>query len=464
MSRTVGFISLGCPKNLVDSEVMLGHLDREGYRVVAEPDEAEVLVVNTCGFIEAAREESIRTILEAAELKRSGRCRRLVVAGCMVQRYHRELSREIPEVDAFVGLDELERIVGSVGGDSAPTVTPAARLPGRREAPPDAAPAAAPWIAGPSRKLYDSAAPRRLAGPPWSAYLKVAEGCDQTCSFCAIPGFRGAFRSRRLSDLRAEAEELAARGVRELNLISQDTTSFGRDLGLEEGPALLLESLAEIEELRWIRLFYLYPNRVSELLVETMARLDRVVEYVDLPLQHSHREVLRRMRRGGSGESHLRLLERFRRAMPEVALRTTFLVGFPGESEEEFSELLEFLREARFDAAGVFTYSHEEGTPAGALEDDVPREIKEDRRDRLMTLQQEISAERNRSRVGGRFELLCEGVCDETEHLLQGRLRGQAPEVDGRVLINEGAAEAGRMVTVEITEAHPYDLVGKVVS
>jgi ribosomal protein S12 methylthiotransferase len=421
-------------------------------------------VVNTCGFIDAAREESVRTILEVAELKKSGRCRRLVVAGCMVQRYHRELAREIPEIDEFVGLDELEGIVGRVEGAPPTTSPPGGLLPAHGSAAPETSPSTATWIAGPSRKLYDAGAPRRLAGPPWTAYLKVAEGCDQSCSFCAIPAFRGAFRSRRLSDLRAEAEELAGRGVRELNLISQDTTSYGRDLGLEEGPALLLESLAEIEELRWIRLFYLYPNRVTDRLLEAMARLDRVVEYVDLPLQHAHREVLRRMRRGGSAGAHLRLLERFRRAMPEAALRTTFLVGFPGETEEEFSELLDFVREARFDAAGVFTYSHEEGTPAEALRDDVPRELKEERRDRLMTLQQEISTERNRARLGLRLEVLCEGVCEETEHLLQGRLRGQAPEVDGRVLINEGRAAAGEFVTVEITEAHPYDLVGRVVA
>jgi ribosomal protein S12 methylthiotransferase len=434
---------------------MLGHLERAGHVLVDDPAGAEVVVVNTCGFIDAAREESVETILDAARLKREGRCRRLVVAGCMVQRYHRELASEIPEIDAFVGLDELGRISGRVAPDGAAT---GPELPTFRRDPE----VATPWIGGPSRRLYDAATPRTLSGPPWSAYLKVAEGCDQQCSFCAIPTFRGAFRSRRLGDLQDEARRLAASGVRELNLISQDTTSFGRDLGLEEGPALLLEALAEIEELRWIRLFYLYPNRVTGRLVETMARLSRVVEYVDIPLQHAHPDVLRRMRRGGSDASHLRLLERFRQAMPDVAIRSTFIVGFPGETDHEFEALLDFVAESHLDVASVFAYSHEEGTHAGGGPDDVPPELKEERRGRLLAAQEAVSLERNLERVGRTFEVLCEGPCEDDGGRSQGRLRGQAPEVDGRVVVEGEGATAGDFVPVTITEASPLELVGRV--
>jgi ribosomal protein S12 methylthiotransferase len=406
----VGVISLGCAKNLVDTEVMLGHLDRSGCTYVRDPAEADVLVVNTCSFIGPAREESVQAILEAAEHKKKGRVRRLVVAGCLVQRYADELKDSLPEVDAFIGLDELHRIVESVE-------------PG---AGPDGGDAAVPtW--GPSRYLYDDATPRRLATPPWTAYVKIAEGCDHTCSFCPIPSFRGAFRSRAPESVLAEARRLAAEGALEINLIAQDSSHYGRDLGIDEGPAALLEGLDAIEELRWIRLHYLYPNTITPRLIETMARLPRVARYVDLPLQHAHSDTLARMLRGGSATGHLRLIEKFRDAMPDVAVRTTLIVGFPGETDDEFRALLDFVRE------------------------------------QVMELQREIAFENNRLRVGRTVDVLVEGAHAETEHLLAGRMSTQAPDVDGQVLINDGTAPPGRIVPVELTDTAGYDLVGRIV-
>lgn len=456
----VGVISLGCAKNLVDSEVMLGHLARAGCVFVQDPAEADVILVNTCGFIEAAREESLETILEAAELKKTGRLKRLVVAGCMVQRYADELKNTLPEVDAFIGLDQLDRVVESTGVEPRKAVLtsdlPLLR-PGKRAAGPTAT---AAW--GPSTYLYDEHTPRSLATPAWTAYLKIAEGCDHTCAFCAIPSFRGLFRSRDLDSIRAEAEALSQRGVREVSLIAQDSSHYGRDIGLTEGLAALLTGLNDIEALRWIRLHYLYPNTITQKLIDTMAALPRVVDYVDLPLQHAHPATLKRMRRGGSGETHLKLLDRFRAAMPDGALRSTFIVGFPGETEDEFAALLEFVDAARFDHLGVFTYSHEESTPAYTTVDDVPTEVKESRRDRLMELQRGIATAANEGRVGRTVEVLVEGAHAETEHLLVGRTRGQALDVDGQVLINDGQAAAGSFVRVELTDVAGYDLVGRI--
>ncbi len=456
----VGVISLGCAKNLVDSEVMLGHLARAGCVFVQDPAEADVILVNTCGFIEAAREESLETILEAAELKKTGRLKRLVVAGCMVQRYADELKNTLPEVDAFIGLDQLDRVVESTGVEPRKAVLtsdlPLLR-PGKRAAGPTAT---AAW--GPSTYLYDEHTPRSLATPAWTAYLKIAEGCDHTCAFCAIPSFRGLFRSRDVDSIRAEAEALSQRGVREVSLIAQDSSHYGRDIGLTEGLAALLTGLNDIEALRWIRLHYLYPNTITQKLIDTMAALPRVVDYVDLPLQHAHPATLKRMRRGGSGETHLKLLDRFRAAMPDGALRSTFIVGFPGETEGEFAALLEFVDAARFDHLGVFTYSHEESTPAYTAVDDVPTEVKESRRDRLMELQRGIATAANEGRVGRTVEVLVEGAHAETEHLLVGRTRGQALDVDGQVLINDGQAAAGSFVRVELTDVAGYDLVGRI--
>jgi ribosomal protein S12 methylthiotransferase len=442
----VGIISLGCAKNLVDTEVMLGHLDRAGCEVAKDPDDADVLLVNTCGFIDAAREESIQTILEAAEHKKSGRVRRLIVAGCMVQRYPEELRESLPEVDAFIGLDQLDRVVEEV--------RPGARGSGLLEI------ASSPR---PSRYLYDDRTARRLATPGWTAYVKIAEGCDHSCSFCAIPAFRGTFRSRELESVVSEARALAERGVREINLIAQDSSHYGRDRGDADALPRLLGALDTIEALRWIRLHYLYPNTVTDRLIDAMARLERVVKYVDLPLQHAHPETLARMRRGGSAASHLRLLERFDAAMPAAAKRTTFIVGFPGETEEEFRALLEFVAAARFNHLGVFTYSHEEGTGSAELPDDVPQEVKDERRSRLLELQQTIAFEANREMLGRTVEVVVEGAHPETPDLLVGRMSTQALDVDGQVLINDGVAPPGTFVEVELTGTAAYDLVGRIV-
>ena len=457
----IGFVSLGCAKNTVDSEVMLGHLARDGAALTSDPGQADVIVVNTCGFIDAAREESIETILEMARLKTTGRLRRLVVAGCLVQRHRDELEREIPEIDAFVDLDGLAGI-GAAAGLRAPSApSPLRRLPAL-----GVTPAAAPASVEPdwpaSTYLYDATTPRLRTSPPWTAWLKMAEGCDNTCAFCAIPSFRGRFRSRPLPDILLEARRLAGEGVREINLVAQDSTAWGSDLGLSDGPARLLDALSSIESLRWIRLFYVYPNKLQDSLLDAMAGSERVARYVDMPLQHASRAVLARMRRGGSADSHLRLLDRIRTRVPGVTLRTTVLVGFPGETAAEFRELLAFLREASFDHLGAFAYSHERGTPAISMADDVPSDVKEERRARVMELQERIALRRARARIGDTLTVLCEGACPETEHLLQGRHEGQAPEVDGRVLINEGSAAPGTFVRVRITAAHPFDLVGRV--
>lgn len=445
----IAFVSLGCSKNLVDTEVMLGHLDAAGCVFTTDPAEAEVLVVNTCGFIEAAREESIRTILAAAEHKRTGALRRLVVAGCMVQRYGEELRRELPEVDAFVDLDELPAIVGAAGLPA--PARPRSDLPIVSSGP------------RPATFLYGAETPRRLATPRWTAYVKIAEGCDHTCSFCAIPAFRGAFRSRPEEDVIAEATALARRGVREINLVAQDSSHYGRDRGERDALPRLLRGLDAVEALRWIRVHYLYPNTVTDGLVDAMASLPRVVKYVDLPLQHAHPETLRRMRRGGSAASHAALLERFRSAMPEGALRTTLIVGFPGETDGEFRELCDFVREVRFDHLGVFAYSHETSTSAHELADDVPAEVKEERRATLMEIQQEIVAAAHREKLGRVVEAVVEGPHEETDLLLAARMTTQAPEVDGRILVNDGTAAPGSFVKVELTEVAGYDLVGGIV-
>jgi ribosomal protein S12 methylthiotransferase len=460
VSRTkVGVISLGCSKNLVDTEVMLGHLDRAGCAFVQDVADADVLIVNTCGFIEAAREESIQTILDAAKLKSTGRLKRLVVAGCMVQRYRDELTRELEgDVDAFVGLDELDAIVEATRAARPLPVAARSNLPILGQAKPSA-----PQVGNRlSRYLYDATTPRKLATPPWTAFVKIAEGCDHTCSFCAIPSFRGSFRSRPANDIVAEAEALARRGVREINLIAQDSSHFGRDRGDDAGLAGLLARLDAVNDLRWLRVHYLYPNTVTDRLIDTMARCTRVVNYIDMPLQHADPGTLKRMRRGGSAESHLELLGRFRTAMPDAAMRSTFIVGFPGETEQEFDALLDFVRAARFDHLGVFAYSHEEGTFAERADDDVPEPLKNERRDRLMTVQQGIAFEQNEARVGTTVEVLVEGAHPETEHLLVGRASTQAPDVDGQILLNDGHANPGTFARVLLTETAGYDLVGRI--
>lgn len=437
-----GMISLGCAKNLVDGEVMLGHLQRAGVRITADGSAADVVVVNTCGFIDDAKRESIEAILEVAEGKRKGRVRRLVVAGCMAQAYARELAAEIPEIDVFVGLDELERVVEAARGELA------GHLPDQRGA----------------VRLYDHQHPRLLSTSGF-AYLKVAEGCDNPCSFCHIPAMRGRFRSRPPGDLVAEAQRLEGDGVRELILIAQDTTRYGEDLGMgRAGLRRLVEQLLDATSLPWIRFLYAYPATLDEGLFELMARAPRFLAYLDIPLQHSSRRVLKAMKRGGNGRSYLDLIARARALVPSIVLRTTMIVGFPGEGEREFDELLEFVEQARFDHLGVFSYSWQEENPGAELGDPVPDEVKADRRDRLLAVQQAISLERNRALVGMTLPALVAGRLPEMELLTEGRLQRQAPEIDGRLLINEGTAPAGSLVEVEITDAHPYDVVGRLVA
>ena len=435
----VGMISLGCPKNLVDGEVMLGELARRGWEVVGDLDRAETVIVNTCGFIEEAQQESIDAILEVAGRKGEAGVQRLLVAGCMVNRFGPELAREVPEIDGFVGLDQLREVAELVqlGGG--------------------------PPLPAPAHLVFDHTAPRLLTTRGY-AYLKVAEGCDNPCTFCAIPLWRGRFRSRTVADLVAEARALEAEGVRELCLIAQDTTRYGEDLGLgRHGLLRLVEAVLTSTDIPWVRFLYAYPTTLDEDLLRLMGTEPRFLSYLDIPLQHASGEVLRAMRRGGDARRYLRLLERARALAPDVSLRTTFIVGFPGETEAHFQELLGFVREARFDHLGGFVYSPEEGTPGAALPGRVPRHVARRRHRQLLEAQRPIALASRRRLVGRRLEVLVEGVCEESEHLLQGRHAGQAPEIDGRVLIVDGTAPAGSLAEVEITEAHADDLVGRIV-
>ncbi len=434
----VGMISLGCAKNLVDGEVMLGHLQTRGVRIVSEIEHADVIIVNTCGFINDAKQESIENILEIAEKRRQGSVRRLVVAGCMVQAYAEELQREIPEIDAFVGLDELDEILSAVRGEMAE------HLPDQRGA----------------MKLYDSSAPRLLSTGA-SAYLKVAEGCNNPCAFCHIPAMRGSFRSRSIEDITVEAKQLDRLGIQELNLIAQDTTRYGEDLGLGCGALRrLIESLLRETQIPWIRFLYAYPATLDEGLFELMGSESRFLSYLDIPLQHADRGVLKAMRRGGDASSYRRMIERARSLVPDLCIRTTMIVGFPGEDEAAFERLEDFIREISFDHLGVFSYSWQEENPGAELGDPISAELKAERLSRLMEIQQGISQERNAALVGRKMQALVEGPLEEMELLTKARLQGQAPEIDGRLLINDGEAPTGALVEVEITEAHPYDLIG----
>lgn len=451
----IGFVSLGCPKNLVDSEVMMGQLARHGYELTTDREAADVIVVNTCGFIEPAKEESINTILEMAQLKETANCKRLVVAGCLVERYRRDLLNQLPEVDAVLGTSEIEKIVAAVD----PAAAAAA----------DAAFVASnAWMTrGLPTYLYDETAPRLLSTPSHFAYVKIAEGCDHTCAFCAIPQMRGRYRSRRAASIVREAERLAAQGVRELVLISQDSTQYGLDLGLKDGLADLLRALGGVDGIEWIRVMYTYPNSLSDATLRVMAEEEKVCKYLDMPLQHASSSVLKRMRRGGNRELLERLLARARAIVPGIALRTTFIVGFPGETEEDFEELIGFVRAVEFDRLGVFTYSDEEGTHGYDLDEKVSARAMRSRRARVMREQAKISKRRNRQLIGQRFRALLEGVSEESDLLLQARLESQAPEVDGHVLINDVPEgfnrRPGDFIDIEITAAHQYDLVARAI-
>jgi ribosomal protein S12 methylthiotransferase len=443
-----GFISLGCPKNLVDSEVMMGVLARNGYEFTPRAEEADVLVVNTCSFIAPAQKESIDTILEMAEYKKFGAAKKLIVAGCLVERYRHEILEQIPEVDAVVGTGDVENILAAVEGQLRSEAT------GEMEQP---------------TYLYHDLTPRILSTPKHAAYIKIAEGCDHPCSFCIIPQLRGKFRSRRFESVAREAENLAASGVREVTLIGQDTTSYGEDLGLRDGLALLLERLAGVEGLQWVRFLYCYPNRVTQRLLDTLAAHPRLAKYMDMPLQHASRNVLARMKRGSSGDAFLQLLSRIRATIPGVALRTSFIVGFPGETEADFRELCDFVKAAEFDWMGVFPYSDVDNAASYALNDKVDEETIKTRQNRLMEIQQKISARKLRRYRGQRVTALVEGPSKDTPLVWEARVETMAPEIDGKLFLNDieiiergVTARHGDVVTAEITETHEYDLVGRV--
>ena len=534
----MGFVSLGCPKNLVDSEVMMGLLDRAGARLTSHPEEAEILVVNTCSFIDTAKQESVDTILEMARHKTSGSAKKLIVAGCLVERYRDEIRKTIPEVDAVVGTGELEAILEAAG--LAPRVPPVPILgPGNAATVPspfniltsvqvdarsgkesqagthkaasvngaglvkgtgfspyvdqaENVGALAPEVnsrpEGDHRErqgrfsredwqgarhmlptyLYDESTPRLLSTPRASAYIKIAEGCDHPCTFCVIPNLRGKFRSRRFESVVAEARQLVSRGVEEITLIGQDTTCFGEDLGQKDGLATLLDELAGIEGLRWLRFLYAYPNRITGRLLDTIASHNNICKYLDVPLQHASPDVLKRMKRGAGADIFLKTIEKVRAAVPGIALRTSFIVGFPGESVRDLEILEQFISEAKFDWLGVFSYSHEEGSSAYSLDAQLPKRTIEARRKRLMKLQQKISRQAKQEWIGRELVVLAEGESEETPLLWEARTQFHAPDIDGKVYINDFGdleqLEQGRFYRAQITEAHDYDLVARIVS
>ena len=515
----MGFISLGCPKNLVDSEVMMGLLDRGGARLTARPEDAEILVVNTCSFIDTAKQESVDTILEMARFKTSGSAKKLIVAGCLVERYRDEIIKNIPEVDAVVGTGELESILQAAGIAPVPTATSSPfniingnnhaeirsgreSLSGTHKAPGHdfsraensdetigaLAPASSSRPEGDHRErqgrfsredwqgaahmlptyLYNENTPRYISTGRTSAYIKIAEGCDHPCTFCVIPNLRGKFRSRRFESVVAEAQQLVASGVQEITLIGQDTTCYGEDLGLKDGLALLLDALAKIEGVRWLRFLYAYPNRITGKLLETIAKHDNICKYLDVPLQHASPDVLKRMKRGAGADIFLKTLEKVRSAVPGIALRTSFIVGFPGESSADYEVLEQFISDARFDWLGVFNYSDEEGSKAFALDTKLPRRTIESRKRKLMKLQQKISKSAKQQWVGRELVILAEGESEETSMLWEGRTQFHAPEIDGKVYINDFGdlqeLEAGKFYRAQITEAHDYDVVARVVA
>ena len=463
----VGMISLGCPKNLVDSEVMLGLTEQAGHTITPDASEAEVIVVNTCAFIDRAKQESVDAILEMAALKKTGACQRLVVTGCLAERYREELREQIPEIDAVLGTGEVPEILAAIApyAPDAPGTVPLTFYKG--DSPRGHSPRGPRHQPLGSRTelptyLYDASTPRRLATPRHYAYVKVAEGCDYKCAFCIIPRLRGHYRSRSADEIVREAQGLSARGVKELLLISQDTTFYGNDLGERGALGRLLRRLNAVDGLEWIRLLYLYPTTIDADMLEAMADCEKVCKYIDLPLQHASDAVLKRMRRPGTRRSYEQLLDRIRTRIPGVALRTTFIVGFPGETDSDVDALTEFVEQVGFDHVGVFTYSHEEGTAAGEFDDDVPAAVKRKRRDRLMARQSEIVATAQQSRVGQRVRVVVDGPSTEHDLVLRGRLWSQAPDIDPMVYLTEcdpSAYATGQFLDVEIVGARGYDLL-----
>jgi ribosomal protein S12 methylthiotransferase len=446
----VGFVSLGCPKNLVDSEVMMGQLKQKGYQITADASDADTVVVNTCGFIDSAKKESIEAILEAARLKTEGKATRLVVAGCLVERYRDELKAEMPEVDAFIGTSQINDILTVCDPNTKTRSLPVVPL-GNQSA----------------TYLYDESTPRILATPSHYAFIKIAEGCDRPCAFCFIPQMRGHFRSRRFGSIVAEAHQLAEEGVKELILVAQDSSRYGEDLGKQDALASLLRELSHTDGIEWVRVMYTYPTHISDAFLDVLATEPKAVKYLDMPLQHASQNVLKLMKRGGNRASLERLIKRVRERVPGIAVRTTFITGFPGETEADFEELLSFVKNVEFDRVGVFTYSDEEGTPAFELGNKLDPKVARQRRARLMKEQSRISRRRHKARIGETVRVLFEGESNESDLLWQGRMETQAPDIDGCVLIND-APEGfvplpGQLVDVQITEAQEYDLVGRVV-
>jgi ribosomal protein S12 methylthiotransferase len=455
--KSVYFVSLGCPKNRVDTEVMLGLTDASGLSIVDAPERADVIVINTCGFIGAAKEESVDTILEMAKHKEAGSCERLVVTGCLSQRYPAELRREMPEVDVFLGSGDVDKIVGAIRGQSA------------RDG-----------VSMDPAYLYDDVTPRLQSLPAYTAYVKIAEGCDRPCSFCIIPKMRGGQRSRAPESVEREVRDLVGRGAVEINLVAQDLTTYGWDLNLAAGQdkrdgdvrlAALVRRLGAIEELRWLRLHYAYPTATTDELLAAVAEEPRVAKYIDMPLQHIHDGVLKAMRRGHASRTSRQLVDKIRARVPGVTLRTTFIVGHPGETEEAFTELVDFVREVGFDRVGVFTYSKEEGTHSATLGDEVPAKEAERRRRELMRAQRSISRKKMKAMVGSELEVLVEGPSEESEFLWSGRHAGQAPEIDGQVYLSlpEGAPEdlraprAGDLVRAKVTGFADYDVAAQLI-
>jgi len=446
----VGFISLGCPKNLVDSEVMMGQLQANGYQITSEAEDADMLVVNTCGFIDAAKQESIDAILEAGRIKSGGKAQRLIVAGCLVERYRDELKASMPEVDAFIGTSQINDILSVCDPGTNTRTLPVLPL-GHQSA----------------TYLYDESTPRVLATPSHYAFIKIAEGCDRPCAFCFIPQMRGHFRSRRFGSIVAEAQQLAEEGVKELILVAQDSSRYGEDLDKQDALAHLLRELSHTEGIEWVRVMYTYPTHISDAFLDVLAEEPKAVKYLDMPLQHASQNVLKLMKRGGNRASLERLIQRVRSRVPGIAVRTTFITGFPGETEDDFQELLTFIKNVEFDRVGVFTYSDEEGTPAFDLPDKVDPKIAKQRRALLMKEQSRISRRRNKAKIGTQVRVMFEGESNETDLLWQGRLETQAPDIDGCVLINDVPEDfvpvPGALVLAEITAAHEHDLIARII-
>ena len=443
---TIGFVNLGCSKNQVDSEVMLGTLVKEGFQLTGDPQKAEVVIVNTCGFIEEAKQESINTILEHGKLKKRGVCRVLIAVGCLAQRYQGDLLKELPELDGVVGTGEFGKIAEICRDLLAPKKRHQ-RI----------------WMSKPPY-LYDELAPRVRFGKPHSAYVKIAEGCNRNCAFCAIPLMRGKQRSRSIESIVAETRQLAAEGVKEINLISQDTINYGVDLGQRQGLVSLLRELVRVDGVQWIRPFYLYPQQVTDDLLDLYASEDKIAKYIDMPLQHINDRMLKAMHRLGDRAAIERLVDRIKDRIPGVTFRTAFIVGFPGETEAAFNELRDYVQQAEFDRVAVFNYSDEEDTSAIGFDGKIERVVMDERRNELLAVQESIAAAKGREKIGSVLDVLIDGPSEETDSLLEGRHEGLAPEIDGSVYIDDGAASAGDLVKVQITEAATYDLVGRMIS